>query len=408
LSQPKCHPAPKGESLCIASQKVMIKPRGECAVVGIGETAVGKLPETTTLGINLEAVRLALKDAALRPAEVDGLLAVQPSDDPRRSYALGIAQAAGIHPAYATDLALGGATPAAMVAHAVMAILTGLCTTVVCVLGHKQATGRLEPRRGSLRDGLEDFEAPFGLLGAPAVHAAVAARHMYEFGTTSEQLAAVAVAMRRHACLNANATMREPITVRDVLESRPIVKPFHLLDCCLVSDGGGAVVVTSSERASDLPRPPVYIYGFGEGHTSGPLESETLTTLGGKKSSATAYKMAGVGPRNIDFAEIYDCFTAIVILTLEDYGFCPKGEGGPWVEGGRIEVGGELPVNTHGGLLSQAHVEGMLHITEAVKQLRGRSVESERQVKDAKLGIVSGHGSNLSAHATLILGRERC
>lgn len=384
----------------------MINPKGKCAVVGIGETAVGKLPEMTTLGINLEAIRLALKDGGLQPADVDGLLTIQPSDDPRRSFALTICQAAGICPTYATDLALGGATPVAMVAHAVMAILTGLCTTVVCVLGHKQATGRLGARRGRLRDGAEDFEEPFGLLGAPAIHAAVAARHMYEFGTTSEQLAAVAAAMRRHASLNGNATTRQPITVKDVLESRWIVKPFHLLDCCLVSDGGGAVVVTSSDRARDLPRPPVYIWGFGEGHTLGPLEAPTLTTLGGKPSSAAAYKMAGVGPRDMDFAEIYDCFTAIVIVTLEDYGFCPKGQGGTWVENGRIEIGGELPVNTHGGLLSQGHVEGMLHITEAVKQLRGNCVEPERQVKNANLGIVSGHGANLSAHTTLILSNH--
>jgi acetyl-CoA acetyltransferase len=257
-----------------------------------------------------------------------------------------------------------------------------------------------------LRDGLEDFEEPFGVLGAPTIHGAVAARHMHEFGTTHEQFAAVAVAARRHASLNARATMRDPITIADVLASRWIVKPFHLLDCCLVSDGGAAVVVTSGERARDLASKPIYVWGFGEGHTRGPLESETLTTLGGKQAAAMAYRMAGVRSKDIDFAELYDCFTAITIVTLEDYGFCAKGEGGAWVENGRIEIGGELPVNTHGGLLSHAHIEGMMHITEAIKQLRGESVEPERQVQDAKLGIVSGHGANLSAHATLILGRD--
>ncbi len=382
------------------------QPSGTCAIVGIGETAVGKLPQISTLGIQLEAIRCAIQDAGLRPSDVDGVLAIQPSNDPQRAYALSVAQAAGIVPRYATDLAVGGATPVSMVAHAVMAINAGLASAVVCVLGNKQATGRLEPRHGSLRDGAEDYEEPFGMLGAPAMHATVALRHMHEFGTTSEQLAAVAVAMRKHASMNPAATMREPITVQDVLDSRMIVSPFHLLDCCLVSDGAGAVVVTTAERARDLPRLPVYIWGFGEGHTAGPLQAPTLTTLGGKVASATAYAMAGLGPADMDFAEIYDCFTPIVIVTLEDYGFCAKGEGGPWVENGRIEVGGELPVNTHGGLLSQAHVEGMLHITEAVKQLRGGSVEPERQVKDARFGIVSGHGASLSAHATLILGRE--
>ena len=354
--------------------------KGKCAIVGIGETGVGKLPEVTTLGLQLEAIRRALKDAALGPSDIDGVLAIQPNNDPQRSYALTVAQAAGIHPTYATDLASGGATPVAMVAHAVMSILTGLCSTVVCVLGHKQATGRAEPRYGRLRDGTEDFEEPFGLLGAPAVHASVATRHMHEFGTKSEQLAAVAVAMRRHASLNPSATMRKPITVKDVLESRWVVKPFHLLDCCLVSDGGGAIVVASADRARDFPNSPVYIWGFGEGHTGGPLQSSSLTTLGSKQAAATAYQMADVKPADIGFAEIYDCFTAIVIVTLEDYGFCPKGEGGRWVENGRIEISGSLPVNTHGGLLSQGHVEGMLHITEAVKQLRGASVEPERQV----------------------------
>ncbi len=384
-----------------------MNPKGACAIVGVGETRVGKLPEMTTLGVQLEAIRRALKDCGLGPKNVDGLLAIQPGNDPQRSYALTVAQAAGIDPSYATDLAIGGATPVSMVAHAVMAIMTGLCSIVVCVLGHKQATGGLEPRHGRLRDGNEDFEEPFGLLGAPAVHAAVAARHMHEFGTKNEQFAAVAVAMRRHASLNANATMRNPITVQDVLESRWVVKPFHLLDCCLVSDGAGAIVVTSTDRAQDFPKQPIYILGFGEGHIPGPLQSSRLTTLGGKQASEMAYRMAGVRPRDMQFAQIYDCFTAIVIVTLEDYGFCAKGEGGPWVESGRIEIGGDLPVNTHGGLLSQGHIEGMLHITEAVKQLRGQEVEPERQVKNAKFGIVSGHGASLSAHATLILGRDK-
>ena len=274
------------------------------------------------------------------------------------------------------------------------------------VHAHKQATGRQEPRRGDLYNGKEDYEEPFGLLGAPAQHASAAARHMHEFGTTSEQLAAIAVACRKHAALNPAAQMRTPITIEDVLNSRWIVKPFHLLDCCLVSDGGGAVIVTSAERARDLLRRPVYVLGFGTGHRPDMLESPSLTTLGGARSSAQAYRMAGLEPRDMQFAEIYDCFTGIVLITLEDYGFCAKGEGGPFVEDGRIELGGQLPVNTHGGLLSQAHVEGMLHITEAVKQLRGGEVEPERQVPDARLGIVSGHGANLSAHATLILSNE--
>jgi acetyl-CoA acetyltransferase len=342
----------------------------------------------------------------LRPSDVNGVLCDQPNNSPQRSYALTVAHAAGIPVTYATDLAMGGATPVASVAHAIMAIEAGLCDTVVCVHAQKQATGRLEPRRGDLRNGKEDYEEPFGLLGAPAQHASAAARHMHEYGTTGEQLAAVAVAFRKHASMNAAAQMRTPISVDDVMNSRWIVKPFHLLDCCVVSDGAGAVVVTSAERARDLPKRPAYVWGFGTGHLPDTLESPTLTTLGGAQSSKVAYRMAGVGPKDMDFAEVYDCFTAIAMITLEDYGFCQKGEGGAFVENGRIEIGGELPVNTHGGLLSQGHVEGMLHITEAVKQLRGGEVEPERQVKNARVGIVSGHGATLSCHATMIVSNE--
>jgi acetyl-CoA acetyltransferase len=213
--------------------------------------------------------------------------------------------------------------------------------------------------------------------------------------------------MRKHAVLNPAATMRQPITLADHQASRWVVKPLHLLDCSLISDGGGAFIVASAERARDLAKRPVYIAGMGQHHPRNSLmESDVLTTGGGKVSSERAYRMAGLAPRDMDFAEIYDCFTITVLVTLEDYGFCPKGEGGRWVQDGRIELGGELPVNTHGGLLSQAHIEGMFHITEAVKQLRGGEVEPERQVADAKLGIISGHGGGFATHSTLILSNE--
>jgi acetyl-CoA acetyltransferase len=380
---------------------------GKYAIVGIGETETGKLPGTTVLTLHLEAIRRALADSGLEKGAIDGLITNQPINDPFRSYANYLAASGGLDVTFATDLGLGGATPVAMAQMAVMAINAGLCSTVVCVHGRNRATASTQPYRGEIRDGNEDYEEPFGLLGAPAAHAAVAQRHMFEYGTTSEQLGAVAVAMRRHAAMNAAATMREPITIADHQASRWIVKPLHILDCCLVSDGGGAFIVTSAPRARDLPKPPTYILGMGQHHPQNNLmEAKTITTGGGQVSAAMAYGMAGLRPENMDFAQIYDCFTITVLVTLEDYGFCPKGEGGRWVEGGRIEVGGELPVNTHGGLLSGAHVEGMLHVTEAVKQLRGGSVEPERQVEGAKLGIVSGHGGIFATHSTLILGNE--
>jgi acetyl-CoA acetyltransferase len=381
--------------------------KGKYAIVGVGETPLGKLAGRSTTALHVEAIKNALADAGLKPSDVDGLLTNQPIHDPMRCYGVQVAYSAGINVNYTTDLALGGATPAAMAHHAAMAIEAGLCDTVVCVHARNQATKGGLPKRAEIRDGDEDFEEPYGMLGAVANHAFMASRHMYEFGTTSEQLGAIAVATRKHACLNANATMRKPITLDDHQNSRWIVEPLRLLDCSLVSDGGGAYIVTSAERARDLKNRPVYILGMGAHHPHSSLaDAPTVTTLGGKKSSERAYGMAGLTPKDMDFAQIYDCFTITTLVTLEDYGFCPKGEGGSWVQGGRIELGGELPVNTHGGLLSQAHIEGMLHVTEAVKQLQGGKVEPERQVKDAKVGIVSGHGGSLVTHSTLILGNE--
>jgi len=377
---------------------------GKCAIVGIGETTVGKRPDATTNSLHLEAIKACLEDAGIKASQVDGLLTNQPLNDSHRSYAVKLAHMAGIDPVFATDLALGGATPIAMVQHAAMAIESGMATTVMCVHARKRATP--DPTPGHpIRRGDEHWEEPWGHFAAAGGHAFAAQRHMYEFGTKSEDLAHIAVSTRKHASLNKNATLRKPITIADHQQSRMIVAPLHLLDCSLESDGGGAVLVTSVERARDFPKRPVAILGMGQHHPHfSLLDAPTLTTLGGKKSSEMAYRMAGLRPKDMDFAEIYDCFTITALITLEDYGFCAKGEGKDFVKDGRIGIGGELPLNTHGGLLSQAHLEGALHVTEAVKQLRGNEVEPERQVANAKVGIVSGHGGSLAMHATLILG----
>lgn len=377
--------------------------RGKYAIVGIGETALGKLPGRSTVALHLDAISAALDDAGLRNSDVDGLLTNQPIQDAMRSFAGILAPAAGIRPTYLTDLALGGATPVAMAQHAVMAIEAGMCETVICVHARNQATKASLPTRAEVRDGNEDYDEPYGFLGAVANHALMASRHMALYGTTSAQLGAIAVAQRKHALLNPNATMKKPMTLADHQAAPWIVRPLRLLDCSLVSDGGGAFIVTSAERAADFPTPPVFILGMGQHNPHGNLAQATeLATLGGVVSASRAYAQAGVGPKDMDFAQLYDCFTSNVLITIEDYGFCAKGEGGAFVQDGRIELGGELPVNTHGGLLSQAHVEGMLHITEAVKQLR-HEVEPERQVPGAQLGIVSGHGGVGVCHATLIL-----
>ncbi len=377
---------------------------GKCAIVGMGETTVGKRPDATTNALHLEAIKACLEDAGIKASQVDGLLTNQPLNDSHRSYAVKLAHMAGINAGFATDLALGGATPIAMVQHAVMAIEAGMATTVMCVHARKRATPDPTPGH-SIRRGDEHWEEPWGHFAAAGGHAFAAQRHMYEYGTKSEDLAHIAVSTRKHASLNKNATLRKPITIEDHQQSRMIVAPLHLLDCSLESDGGGAVLVTSVERARDFPKRPIAILGTGQHHPHfSLLDAPTLTTLGGKKSSEMAYRMAGLGPKDVDFAEIYDCFTITALITLEDYGFCAKGDGKDFVKDGRIGLGGELPLNTHGGLLSQAHLEGQLHITEAVKQLRGNEVEPERQVANAKVGIVSGHGGSLAMHATLILG----
>jgi len=378
----------------------------QCAIVGIGETPVGKLHGVSTQALHLQASARAIADAGFEHTQIDGLLTNQPIHDPMRSYSVVLAQALGLHVTYMTDLALGGATPVAMAQQAAMAINAGLCESVLCVHARNQATKKELPNRGGdIRDGNEDYDEPYGFLGAVANHALMASRHMAQYGTTTEHLGAIAVAAREHARLTPGATMQKPMTIEDHQNSRFIVEPLRLLDCSLVSDGGAAFVVTSAERAKDLRQTPVYIKGMGQHHPhANTAQARELSELGGRISSEQAYRMAGVKPGDIDFAEIYDCFTITTLITLEDYGFAPKGEGGPWVAEGHIRPGGSLPVNTHGGLLSHAHMEGMTHVTEAVRQLRWDAGEG-RQVDGARLGIVSGHGGAGSMHTTMILER---
>jgi acetyl-CoA acetyltransferase len=291
-----------------------------------------------------------------------------------------------------------------MILGAVAALEAGYCTTVLCVNGDAQ-TMRGDGGRGAV-SWIEDFETPFGFLGAPITYAMPARRHMYEYGTTSEQFGAIAVACRKHASLNPNATFRDPITIADHQASRMVAEPFHLLDCCPVTDGAGAVIITSAERARDLKQRPVYLLGLGQQNTYSDVQyAVPMTSPAMKGASRQAYAMAGLGPEDIDVAELYDCFTYVALITLEEYGFCKKGEGGSFVEGGRIELGGELPLNTGGGLLSQAHATGFLHITEAATQLRGTA--GARQVAGAQTAIVSGQCGSTGINACLILGNHQ-
>jgi acetyl-CoA acetyltransferase len=378
---------------------------GRYAIAGIGESRVGRRPDATSLGLAVEAAGNAVADAGLSWDGIDGVLSHPPYGDPEFLYTIKLAETLGLKPSFALDLHLGGATPCAAAAVAAAAIDAGLCHTVLYVFAETMLSQLKEsrPTHGKLRWGYEDFEEPFGLVEAPAAYALGARRHMHDYGTKHEQLGAVAVTTRQHASMNENAQVRKPMTLDDYLASRWIAEPFRMLDCSLISDFGGAFIVTPRERAQDLNSHPVPILGAAQHHPHRFVASFELTRCGAAVAGPRAFEMAGLSPQDIDVAELYDSFTYTTLLQLEDYGFCKKGEGGAFVEGGRIAIGGELPVNTHGGLLSQAHADGTLHVTEAVRQLRGSC--GQRQVDDAKVALVSGSGGIFATHSTLILGR---
>jgi acetyl-CoA acetyltransferase len=374
---------------------------GRYAIVGVGESDVGRRIGRSGMALHLEAIKRALADAGLEKSAIDGLLTRPSHSSPQFNYSGVLAGRLGIAPTYFNDVALSGASSAAMIMEAVAALEAGLCTTVICVNGDAQGANR----RGGLTNWIEDFERPYGMLGAPESYALAARRHMHEFGTTTDQFGAVAVACRKHASLNPNATFRTPITLDDHRASRFVAEPFRVLDCCPVTDGAGALIITSAERARDLAKKPVYILGLGQGFTHSDLAyTPTMTTAAMRSSAQRAYAMAKLGPKDIGVAELYDCFTYVVLLTLEDYGFCAKGEGGSFVEEGRIELGGALPVNTGGGLLSHGHASGTLLITEAAIQMRGEA--GTRQVAGAETVIVSGQCAVNGINVCLILGNH--
>jgi len=388
--------------------------RSKGAIVGLGITPQGKVYDHNAVGFAIEAVRLALIDAGLTRDDLDGLLlnpGISWNDGGMGSFQL--QQAMGLH-----DLRLsctmnaGGATACAMIQHAVQAIDAGLCTTVACVFSdaplkppQPKRDGKGQAQGSAAAYGFSrGLDASYGMFGINARYAAVAQRHMHLYGTTSEHLGAIAVAERAWANRNPAAQFHDtPLTLDDYHRSRWIAEPFHLFDCCLVSNGGLAVIVTTAERARDLRKPPVYIRGMGQGHPGGdPLD--TLSS-GAALAKQTAFPMADVTLSDIDVVELYDCYTFTVLVCLEDYGFCAKGEGGAFVADGRIGPGGSLPVNTGGGQLSSFYMWGMTPVSEAVIQLRGEG--EQRQVPGASTALVSGNGGILSTHSTLVLGSER-
>ena len=368
-------------------------------IVGAATTRFGRVPGVSPLAFTVEAAQLAIRDAGLDREDVDAVLCKYPPTGFQGLWAHKVSEALGIQPTIAATIDQAGATNLGLVQYAMMAIDAGLISTAVCCYGDNPLSGT----PGTYGKALGS-DAAYGFIGAPSGYAMIAQRHMIEYGTTSVQLGAVAVATRAWASKNPNAHKRDPITIEDHQSSRYVVSPLRLLDCCLVSDGGAAIVVTSADRARHLRKPPVYIMGIGQHHVAWDLPRRpTLTTSGAKVSGQAAFQMAGIAPQDVDVCELYDCFTIVPIITLEDYGFCNKGEGGEFVENGRTGPDGSLPMNTAGGLLSESGMAGMQLIVEAVRQLRAEC--GDRQVKNAEIALVSGQGGIMHTHATAILRR---
>ena len=373
--------------------------KDKACIVGIGETAYCRKPGS---GLSEESLQLhasvaALRDAGLRGSQIDGVLAF-PNVGKCEAFAASLGSE-NLH--FAAIIHMGGAAPVASLRLAAMAVVSGAANHVLIPAGWNGYSGArvrqtVTTDKHSIPGGAIawDYYLPQGLTVPPQWYALMARRHMHEYGTTHEQLGAVALAMRRHAQLNPAALMHgKPLTMADYLASPMLADPYRVNDCCLETDGAAACIVTTVERARDLGKAPVYIMGAAAGQ---PYPADEITNrkdfhrTGLSIAAPEAFRMAGVTPADADFAQIYDCFTFEVIQQIEEAGFCRRGEGGPFVENGAIELGGRLPVNTHGGLLSEAHSLGIGHIVEAVKQLRGSA--GARQVADAEIGVVTGWG----------------
>lgn len=371
-------------------------------IAGIGHTAFGRFPERTALDLETEAIRRAVSDAGFEKVDIDGLIT---DPGPAQGVINGIAphyltlgQHLGLNPDFVGSEILGGASSAASIQSAIMAIEAGLCTVCVCVYGDAALSSP-----GSFAYGRGE-ESIFGFFGAAGLHALAAQRHMALYGTRPEHFAEVAIAARANAARTPHAQLREPLDLDGYLASRMVAEPLRRADCCLISDGAAAVVVCAEDRVSGLQRAPVHVLGFGQAHSLCTWSSpEHFDALPAARSGPAALARAGLTVNDIDIALLYDCFTIAVLMQLEDYGFCGKGEAGPFVEGGRIGPGGALPVNTSGGLMAEGYGGGMMHVIEAVRQLRGEA--GDRQVTDTEIALVSGHGLAMNTHATLILGR---
>lgn len=384
--------------------------RGKVAIIGIGLSQVGSVPGQSPLALTATAAKRALADCGLSRKDIDGVLSSSAMASPFHRFSVAFSEYFGLTPTFSNTLQVSGATAATMFNIAAAAIHGGLAETVLVAAGDSMLTG-MTPElalRALTESRDQQYEMPFGIPVANTF-AMTAHRHMKEFGTTPEQLAQVAVTQRRHAARTPGAQQTAPITIQDVLSSKLVTTPYHKLDCSLISDGAAAFVLTSAARAKALGiEKPILILGGGECYTHEHIFlMPSLTTTGAVESSRRAYRMAGYGAKDMDVAGVYDCFTGTVIMILEDLDFCPKGEGGRFVADGHTTYGGQIPSNTHGGLLSFAHsgIPGSLfHFHEVIAQLRGQC--GERQVAGAELGLVHSLGGGFATNATTILGTE--
>jgi acetyl-CoA acetyltransferase len=376
------------------------------AIVGIGESRVGRLRGMSALRLTLEAAKAALQDSTLTTEVIDGVLTRNLDMDVTYMHSLLVAKHLGIRPRFTTDINLGGATAIAMLEQATLLIAAGACRLVLCAYGENRRTSWATERHGRIRMGNEDFEECFGLTWGMGPHALAAQRHMYEFGTTSRQLGMIAVAQRCYAQQHPNADLRAPLSLEEYERAPLIIAPLRKYDLAYLFDGGAAVIVAPVPWARDHIARPVPILGLGQAHSGQHIaycaEMVTTTTTPARLSGVQAFHAAGMAPQDVDLALLYDDTTYGVLVQLEDYGFCPKGEGGRFIEDGRLGPAGSLPVNTHGGNLSQAHLDGMPHIIEAVRQLRQEA--GRCQVPQASVALVSGFGGVFASSTTAILG----
>jgi acetyl-CoA acetyltransferase len=393
--------------------------RKRIAIAGIGESDLGTVPGSDSYSLSRQALVRAIDDCGIDKNEIDGLLTPGSFAVMHPMYSVILSEYLGLRPRYNSVMQIGGATHILNIMTAANAIDAEMCEVALIVSGEALRTlggfQRLfESVKGDVTTlyasgGQREFEVPYG----PTIisgYGMYATRHMAEFGTTREQMAQITASIRKHASLHPEAQKRGELSVDEILNGKEIAYPLTKDECSLISDGGGAIIVTTLERARDLKKEPIEIIGVGlkTGQEHITL-SESFSSTPGVSAGKDAFGMAGIKPSDVDFAELYDCFSISPIITLEDFGFCEKGEGGPFVgDGSRIEMGGELPIVTHGGCLSHCHPglpSGIFHITEAVRQLR-REVEPARQVEDSKIGFISGIGGIFSSVSALLLAKE--